>query len=128
MGTKRKVVSFLIVGFATTVLGFLLLYVFIEWQGLDKNTANLTQLLIVLQVNFFFNTKFTWRDVPTTKKGWFYKWTGFHLVHLVGFVTNLAVYAGLVVWLHYIVASAIAIALVTVLNYLGMDKIVFKRR
>lgn len=126
MKSGKKVGVFVAMGFISALLGLLLLYVFVEWFGLNKNIANLTQLLITLQVNFALNMRYTWKSKPKTLKEFAGKWLGFHLVRATGSLVNLGGYAILIIWLPYGIAYGIMMGVVAVLNYLGMDKFVFK--
>jgi len=126
MKARDKVKAFLIVGLVSSILGLALLYIFVELLGLNKNVANLAQLLVILQVNFILNMKYTWKESPTTLRDFFRKWVSFHLVHSVSSLSNVAAFAVLIVWLPYAISYGITLGLVAILNYLGMDKFVFK--
>ncbi|MHA1852048.1 MAG: GtrA family protein [Candidatus Heimdallarchaeaceae archaeon] len=123
-----KMIKFGLVGGSVTILGALLMYLFIDILNINESVAYFIQTLIALQLNFIFNKIITWSKKSNKLKSLVISWAKFHLVRVVTALINQLLFALLIsIKIHYLFAYAITIMVCTVINYLGTDRFVFKQ-
>jgi putative flippase GtrA/glycosyltransferase involved in cell wall biosynthesis len=126
----RRAVSFGLVGGFVALVGFVILYVLVEYVGLNKNLAYFIQAVVSIELNFFLNRSVTWRD----RRGvgfvsFLGMWTRFHLSRIVTVALNQVLFGAFVyIGINYLVANGLCIVIVMIINFLVGDRFVFRSR
>jgi len=126
----RRAVSFGLVGGFVALVGFVILYVLVEYFGLNKNLAYFIQAVVSIELNFFLNRSVTWRDRRGAGPGSFLgMWARFHLTRVVTVVLNQVLFGAFVyIGINYLVANGLCIVIVMIINFLVGDRFVFRSR
>lgn len=122
--------SFGLVGGFVALVGFVLLYVLVQYVGLNKNLAYFIQAIVSIELNFFLNRSVTWRDRRGSGVGAFVSvWARFHLTRVFTIALNQALFALFVfIGIHYLIANALCIIVVMVINFFVGDMFIFRSR
>ncbi len=125
---RERILSFSLVGGFVTIIGFAILYVLVQYVGLNKNLAYLIQAILSIELNFFLNHFYTWSD--RRKQGvraFVTSWGKFHFTRIFTVTLNQVLYSAfLLSGINYLVASAMCILIVMIINYIAGDIFVFR--
>ncbi len=106
-----------------------LLYILVEAFNIQEVIAFTISILISILTNYFFNSRFTYRDNRSDSKRESIKRLGYYygLAGLTMFV-NLAIYHELInnFNVHYLLAGFIGIVITVLLNFILVTKIIWK--
>ncbi|HSX44882.1 MAG TPA: glycosyltransferase [Candidatus Saccharimonadales bacterium] len=130
-----KFIWFSLIGGAVFIVGMILLTILVELLHWSPLVANAVQLLVTFWLNFVFNRKITWRERLVDQL----VATRFFVSRAVTTVINYLTFAWLlqlhpsIVFaghrynfaIHYLVANAIALVFITLINYVVSDRWVF---
>lgn len=121
---KSRFFGFSLVGGLVMILGLALLSFEIEVLGMNEVIAGIGSMVFSVELNFLLNKYINWRDV----EGDFGRqWLRFHSVRLGAIVFNQLAYSLLVtVGVHYLITMVTLTVVVTIYNYIGNQKFVFK--
>jgi putative flippase GtrA len=125
---KRRALAFMAVGCIGFVVQITVLAVLTF--GTHWSTAAATALAVeaAILTNFFWHERWTWRDRSYDPTRWFQRLWRFQLTNgatsLVGNVMVTVLSAGLL-GIHPLLANVLAVALLSVVNYLAADRWVF---
>lgn len=126
----RRAVSFGLVGGFVALVGFVILYVLVEYVSLNKNLAYFIQAIVSIELNFFLNRSVTWRD----RRGigfvsFLGMWARFHLTRVVTVALNQVLFGAFVyIGINYLVANGLCIVIVMIINFFVGDRFVFRSR
>lgn len=120
----RKFLLFSVIGLIVTLLGSVMMYLFVDILHIEEILAYFLQTVIALQANFNLNKLITWKDY---KGKYWNEWVRFHGFRLITIVGSQILFAIFVyIGMHYMIAYFINIALSTIVNFLTSDKYVFR--
>lgn len=106
------------------MLSFTLLVCGVEIFGLPNAAAYVIQMVLVVEYNFLMNYFFTWKDRDVE---FWVAWRRFHLSRVATILMNQGLFNALVyVGVHYLAASAICVAITTIVNFVNGDRVVFR--
>ncbi len=128
-GTPR-VVRFVSVGGVASLLQLLLLYV-IQLTGISKLLANFFAFEISTQVNFTLSYFITWYDRTPEKPTARYvieRLLGFNGMAVTTLIINMSVFALLLLYVHFMIAGAVAILVAAATNFVISSRLIFRRR
>ena len=128
-GTPR-IVRFLSVGAAASLLYLLLLYL-IQLSGMPKLLANLFAFEISTQVNFTLSYFITWYDRTPERPTVRYvieRLLGFNGMAVTTLVINMSVFALMLLYVHFMVAGAVAVLAAATANFIVSSLLIFRRR
>jgi dolichol-phosphate mannosyltransferase len=124
-----RFLKFCLVGMSGVLINLGLLYVLVEGFKIQKVVAFTISIAISILTNYFFNSRFTYRDNRSKSKresikrlGYYYTFAG-----LTMFI-NLAIYHELInnFGVHYLVAAFFGIIITVLLNFILVTKIIWK--
>jgi putative flippase GtrA len=101
-------------------------YLLINVALIEKNLANFIVALIAIQLSFWLHTVFTWRD--RSGSGLFRRFVEFHVSKAVTMLLNAGMFFLLatVLLLNYMIAYIVCLSIITLLNYVITNYIVFR--
>ncbi len=121
--------KFCLVGLSGVLINLGLLYLFVEFFNIQKTIAFTASILISILTNYFFNSRFTYRDNRSSSRRESLKRLSYYYAFsfLTMFVT-LSIYHELInnFHLYYIFSALLAIAFTTVLNFTLVTKVIWK--
>lgn len=123
----RRWIRFNLVGLMGFVLQTATLSILVRWLGVRTSIAVTMAVLAAVSHNFFWHEYFTWPNLPREAR--LRRWLSFHLsTGLVSVVSNVVVTMGLIAatGLPVAVANAIAVAVVSIVNFWVSDRVVFR--
>ena len=123
---RARWIRFNLVGVMGFVLQTTLLSVLVRWAGLGTAAAVTLAVLAAVSHNFFWHEHFTWPDLPRETR--FRRWLSFHLsTGLVSVISNVAttVIVAKVTGLPVVASNAIAVAIVSMVNFWVSDRLIF---
>jgi len=121
--------KFCLVGLSGVVINLGLLYIFVEMFNIQKIWAYTFSILISILTNYFFNSRFTYKDNRSASHRQSLKRLSYYYTFaLLTMFINLAIYHELInrFHLHYLLAGFIGIALTVIINFALMTKIIWK--
>jgi putative flippase GtrA len=120
----RKRLFFVLTGVVCFSIGDQLLALLINAFEFEQNTANLSQTVITLQINFLLSYFVTWQEQSAQFKR---SWLQFNSSRVVVLGATLILF-GILTSLHipYRLANIISIAIGMIGNYITSDRYVFK--
>lgn len=121
---QERFVRFSLAGGLVFLMGLVILSFQIEVLHVNKILAGFVTTIITVETNFMLNRNFNWGD----RRGKLMdQWWRFHAARLGTVTFNQILYIALVtLGVHYLVVTTIGIAIVTLINYFGNDKFVFR--
>jgi len=125
-----RVVRFISVGAVASLLQLVLLYV-IHLSGISKLLANFFAFEISTQVNFTLSYFITWYDRTPEKPTVRYvieRLMGFNGMAVSTLIINMSVFALMLLFLHFMIAGAVAILAVATFNFFVSSRLIFRRR
>jgi putative flippase GtrA len=128
-GTPR-IIRFVSVGGVASLLQLVLLYI-IQLTGMSKLLANFFAFEISTQVNFALSYFITWYDRTPEKPTVRYmieRWLGFNGMAVTTLVINMSVFALMLLYVHFMIAGAVAILVAAVTNFVISSRVIFRRR
>jgi len=119
--------KFALIGGSIMLVGGGILYLFVDILSIEKNLANFILAIISIQMNFWLNNLITWRDRRGSKL--LHRLAKFHAVKSITVSVNVILFFLLatVFSFPYLIAYTICVAIITVLNYLANEHIVFRK-
>jgi cellulose synthase/poly-beta-1,6-N-acetylglucosamine synthase-like glycosyltransferase len=126
----QRAVSFGLVGGFVALVGFVILYVLVEYAGLNKNLAYLIQAVVSIELNFFLNRSVTWRDRRGTGFTSFLgMWARFHLTRVATVALNQVLFGAFIyIGINYLISNGLCIIIVMVINFFVGDRFIFRSR
>ena len=95
--------------------------------GMPSLPANVVAYLLSAQANFVLSDRFIWHDRRATSADPIgRRWLSFHLSIAGTFLVSQAVFLIAVAFVHYLLASALGIALAAVINFAIQDRLTFR--
>ena len=125
-----RVVRFLSVGAVASLLQLLLLYV-IHLSGISKLLANFFAFEISTQVNFALSYFITWYDRTPQRPTVRYiveRLFAFNGMAVTTLIINMSVFALMLLFLHFMIAGAVAILAAATFNFFVSSRLIFRRR
>lgn len=125
-----RIVRFLFVGGVASLLQLLLLYV-IQLSGMSKLLANFFAFEISTQVNFALSYFITWYDRTPERPTVRYvieRLLGFNGMAVTTLVINMSVFALMLLYVHFMIAGAVAIVVAATANFIISSRLIFRRR
>jgi dolichol-phosphate mannosyltransferase len=121
--------KFCLVGLSGVIINLGLLYTFVEFLNIQKTIAFTVSILISILTNYFFNSRFTYRDNRSRSRRESLKRLSYYYTFalLTMFIT-LSIYHELINNFHiyYMLAAFISIIFTTLLNFALVTKIIWK--
>lgn len=116
---------FAVIGGYVTLQGAAILWLLVE-ADLRPELANIGQMIVSIETNFFANNFLTWRD--RRERTLWSRWKRFHAAKIGTVVLNSLLFAALV-WLKipYMLVYMINVAIFTMINFLINEKFVFRK-
>ena len=111
----KRLTSFGLIGFGVFAAGLVVQVVLVQFLGVPKVEAYVTQLVLSVQANFLANYRWTWgdREAPFWRSCWRY-----NIKRLAGTILNLFLYPILVSFgMNYLIANAVLVIALTPVNY-----------
>ena len=124
-----RFLKFCLVGFSGVIINLGLLYIFVELFNIQKVIAFTASILISILTNYFFNSRFTYRDNRSESKRESLKRLGYYYTFAVlTMFVNLAIYHELInnFNVHYLLAGFMGIIITVLLNFILVTKIIWK--
>jgi putative flippase GtrA len=124
---RGRIIRFSLTGGTGAVVQLSLLSVLLSW-GWSHLLANGAAFLVSMQVNFWLNQHFTWRDreAPSGMRVILARWARFHGAVAGTAVLNMAVFALAATELPHLLAAALGIGVASVANFVTGDRFVFR--
>ena len=125
-----RVFRFLCVGAVASLLQLALLYV-IQLSGIPKLLANFFAFEISTQVNFGLSYLITWYDRTPERPTLRYligRLLGFNGMAVTTLIINMSVFALMLMYVHFMIAGALAILAAATTNFIVSSRIIFRRR
>ena len=125
-----RVFRFLCVGAVASLLQLALLYV-IQLSGIPKLLANFFAFEISTQVNFGLIYLITWYDRTPERPTLRYligRLLGFNGMAITTLIINMSVFALMLMYVHFMIAGALAILAAATTNFIVSSRIIFRRR
>jgi putative flippase GtrA/GT2 family glycosyltransferase len=114
------------VGLGVFVAGEALLYALVQFLHLETHVAYLIQAVLSIEANFWLNRTVNWRDRSGSLR---HQLVTFHVAKVGTLILNQALFACLLAaHVQYLLDMMICTALITVVNYLANDRLVFTER
>ncbi len=123
-----RIVRFLGVGGLASLAQLALLH-FIQLSGISVLLANFFAFEIATQLNFILSYLITWRDrrPPLVTPRYILERTlAFNTMAISTLVVNMAVFALVLLFAHYLIAGAAGIAVATIVNFIVSGHIIFR--
>ena len=118
--------GFAAVGLGVFLTGSALLYGLVSWAHMEAHLAYFLTAIYSIEVNFALNKLVNWRDRPG---GIVRQLVSFHATKVVTIIANQVLFAVLLAkGINYMADMVILTALITVVNYLANDRLVFRRQ
>ena len=119
---SSKVITYLIIGGTNTLINLLIFYIFLQF-GINYLIANVFCFIIGVLLGYILNTLIVFKN-----KLHFAALLKYSTVYLSSMVVNIVLLFGLVHYgeLNKMLAQIVTTAVVTVVNYLLIKKVVFK--
>lgn len=121
--------KFCLVGLSGVVINLGFLYLFVEFWLMQKTYAFALSIIISILTNYFFNSRFTYRDNrSSSRKESLRRLTYYYAFAFLTMFVTVVVYSILlnVFSLHYLLAGFLSIAFTTILNFVLVTKIIWK--
>ena len=125
-----RVFRFISVGIVASLLQLILLYV-IQLGGMSKLLANFFAFEISTQVNFALSYFITWYDrTPESPKARYVieRLLGFNGMAITTLIINMSVFALMLLYVHFMIAGALAILAAASSNFVISSRLIFRRR
>jgi putative flippase GtrA len=125
-----RVVRFVSVGGVASLLQLFLLYL-IQLTGMPKLLANFFAFEISTQVNFALSYFITWYDRTPEKPTVRYvieRLLGFNGMAVTTLIINMSVFALMLLYVHFMIAGAVAILVAATTNFIVSSRLIFRRR
>ena len=125
-----RIVRFVSVGGVASLLQLLLLYL-IHLTGMPKLLANFFAFEISTQVNFTLSYFITWHDRTPERPTIRYvieRLLGFNGMAVTTLIINMSVFALMLLYVHFMIAGAVAILVAAATNFIVSSRLVFRRR
>ena len=125
---RSSLFRFYVVGGSTTLLQLVLLFLLTDMLGIWYLLSAVIALLLSFMGNFYFNRVWTFSSGVRGKKGVTLQWCRFLVTGTTAMVLQVAVLYALseFIMLWYMLSAAIAVVLVSLLNYLMNRNWVFR--
>ncbi len=96
--------------------------------GWNPILANAIAFLVSAQVNFLFNSLFTWGDrrAHASFNVWFRRWLTFHSTIAGTAILNMLIFTIAHLFVPTLIASVLGIVCASFINFMSMNKLVFK--
>jgi len=122
----KRFLKFSVVGASGVVVNLGLLYIFVNFAGLDKFLSGALAIELSILNNFFWNNLWTWRE--RRAESVFLRLLKYNLATAsTSALGNYAMFAFLLkLGLNYLIADAIGIGVAVIINFLLSDRWVFK--
>ncbi len=124
-----RFLKFCLVGLSGVLINLGLLYIMVEGLAIQKIIAFSISIFISILSNYFFNSRFTYRDNRSRSRKESIKRLGYYYLFalLTTFIT-LSVYHELInnLHFHYLLAALISIILTVLLNFSLVTRIIWK--
>jgi dolichol-phosphate mannosyltransferase len=124
-----RFLKFCLVGLSGVIINLGLLYIFVELFNIQEVVAFTASILISIITNYFFNSRFTYRDNRSKSKRESLKRLGYYYTFaaLTMFIT-LSIYHELINTfdVYYILAGLASIIFTVLLNFVLVTKIIWK--
>jgi len=122
---RIRVVGFSFVGGMVFLIGLAMLTFLVEEVNVNKIVAGIITTIASVELNFLLNKYLNWGD----RDGKFTQhWLKFHLARLSTIAFGQIFYILFVsIGVHYLVVSTIGVIVVSIANYVGNDRFVFRR-
>lgn len=124
-----RFVKFCLVGLSGIIVNLGLLYIFVETTNLEKNIAYFLSISISIATNYFFNSRFTYRDNRShSRRESLKRLSYYYTLSAITMFINIAIYHELinVFEIHYLFAALIGILFTVLLNFVLVTKIIWK--
>ncbi len=124
------VIRFLAVGGVASLLQLSLLYV-IQLSGISKLLANFFAFEISTQANFVLSYFITWYDrtpESPTARYVIERLLAFNGMAITTLIINMSVFALMLMYVHFMIAGALAILAAASTNFVISSRLIFRRR
>ena len=121
--------KFCLVGLSGIIINLGLLYIFVEFFHIQKVWAFTFSILISILTNYFFNSRFTYRDNRShSRKESLKRLSYYYTFAAITMFVNLAIYHELInnFGVNYILAGFLGIIITALLNFLLVTRIIWK--
>ncbi len=121
----QRFLLFAVIGGYVTLQGAAILWLLVEAE-LRPEIANIGQMIVSIETNFFANNWLTWRD--RRERSLWDRYKRFHFAKIGTVVLNSLLFAALI-WLKipYMLVYIINVGVFTAINFLVNEKFVFKK-
>jgi dolichol-phosphate mannosyltransferase len=124
-----RFIKFCLVGLSGVIINLGLLYIFVEVFEIQKVVAFTISIAISILSNYFFNSRFTYRDNRSKSRRESIKRLGYYYTFAaITMFINLAIYHELInnFAVNYILAGLLGIVITVLLNFILVTKIIWK--
>jgi putative flippase GtrA len=127
-----RAVRYLFVGGASIVVQMVTLALLVNLFRLDSNSerffANAVAFFVSVQFNFAISRTLTWYDRIDGRNRMFSQWAAFNGTNVLILIINQIVFAEVVQFLPYLIASGLAVIIGTVFNYTVSYTLIFRKK
>lgn len=125
-----RFIKFCIVGASGVLVNLGVLYVLVEFFGMNKSIAWIISVALSILSNFLLNNVFTYSDRQAASKNESLKRVVYYyVISTATMIFNFLVFRlGLWIGLYYILAALIGILLTTFLNFILVTKFIWKKK
>ena len=114
------------VGLSVFLGGEALLFGLVHYLGLDPHIGYLVVAIVSIETSFVLNRSVNWRDRPGSLSSHL---LAFHVTKAATLPINQILFAALLAaHFHYMLAMVVCTALITVVNYISNDRLVFSQK
>lgn len=130
----RKIIKFLVVGGSAALLALLILYLLVNYFGLNsilgENIANLISMEIATIYNFFMMRSITWAGIPKEHgKNLLIQIIRFHVALIITTILRVVLFAFLqFLSVQYMLNAATGMLLAAALNFMAYDSMIFNKK
>jgi putative flippase GtrA len=123
----RSFLLYLLIGGSGTALGFILLFVGVQYLKMEKNLTFFLQNILVLQLTFLMYYFVAWKDRARLYgyQTFSRRWVKFHLARITVLIMSQASFAAMTIFINYLVANLIVNLLAAGITFLVNDRVVF---
>ena len=120
---KSKIFKYFVFGSIAALFQLFLLFIMVEYFSIDKIIASQASLIAAIMINYFMQRSFTFQSNVKHAVAL----PGFLMISLAGNVINFIVFSWLSRYSNYVLAQAVALLAVFVVNFTLSNLFVFRR-
>jgi len=126
---SSRMIKFGLIGGGVFAIAQGIMYLLIDVLGMSTIVAYVIQAVIAVHLNFGLNYAITWSDrkVGDRWRQLIRNWLAFLVTRLGTIAINTVLFALLNAVVHYLIANAATVLIVSIINYLVNDRFVYRR-